>query len=72
MASAQGQPSSLRDIEGIQGEKATLKVQYGDFSAELAKVVVALNEVFYICFDLNDSLLTSFVGQEIHCERSPN
>jgi hypothetical protein len=53
VASAQSQPSALHDIEGIQGVNAKLKVQYGDFAADLAKAVVALNEVF---------VLSPFVG----------
>jgi dipeptidyl-peptidase-3 len=46
VASAQTQPSATHNIEGTQEATATLKVQYGDFSQELAKVVAALNEVF--------------------------
>ena len=46
VASVQSQPSALHDIEGTQGANATLKVQYGDFSTNLAKAVAALNEVF--------------------------
>ena len=45
MASAQGQAHVSHEINTKQGDKATLKVQYGDFSADLAKVVEALEEV---------------------------
>jgi len=45
VASVQSQPSTLHDIEGTQGAGATLKVQYGDFAADLSKAVAALNEV---------------------------
>ncbi len=45
VASAQSQPPAFHDIAGVQGETAKLTVQYGDFAAELAKVVEALKEV---------------------------
>ncbi|PPQ86247.1 hypothetical protein CVT25_005576 [Psilocybe cyanescens] len=44
VASAQTQPPALHDIATESGDKATLKVEYGDFSADLAKVVDALKE----------------------------
>ncbi|KAH9484285.1 Dipeptidyl peptidase 3 [Psilocybe cubensis] len=43
VASAQTQPPSLHDIESNNG-KASLKVEYGDFAADLSKVVDALKE----------------------------
>ena len=45
VASAQTQPSAVHDIQGTAEGKAKLKVQYGDFSADLCKVIEALKEV---------------------------
>ena len=45
VASAQSQVHVSHEIDTKQGDKAKLKVQYGDFSADLAKVVQALEEV---------------------------
>lgn len=53
VASAQTQAHVSHEIDTKQGDKAKLKVQYGDFSTDLAKVVQALEEVcerFYIFF----------------------
>ncbi|KAF8163294.1 aflatoxin-detoxifizyme [Crassisporium funariophilum] len=44
VASAQTGTSALHEIETTQGDKAKLKVQYGDFSEDLSKVVQALQE----------------------------
>jgi len=49
VASAQTQVHVSHEIDTKQGEKAKLKVQYGDFSADLAKVVQALEEVCARC-----------------------
>lgn len=38
------QPSAVHEIDAA-GAKATLKVQYGDFSSDLTKVSAALKEV---------------------------
>ena len=45
VASVQTQVHVSHEIDTKQGDKAKLKVQYGDFSADLAKVVKALEEV---------------------------
>jgi dipeptidyl-peptidase-3 len=45
VASAQTQVDVSHEIDTKQGEKAKLKVQYGDFSADLVKVVKALEKV---------------------------
>ena len=47
MASAQTQAHAFHEIDTKQEDKAKLKVQYGDFSADLAKVVKALEEVIF-------------------------
>ncbi|KAF9005642.1 aflatoxin-detoxifizyme [Cyathus striatus] len=43
VASAHSQPDNIHDIDSESG-KISLKVQYGDFSQDLRKVVEALNE----------------------------
>ena len=45
MASAQTQGHVSHEIDTKQGDKAKLNVQYGDFSADLVKVVKALEKV---------------------------
>jgi hypothetical protein len=45
VASAQTQAHVFHEIDTKQGDKAKLKIQYGDFSADLAKVVKALEKV---------------------------
>ena len=45
VASAQTQVHVSHEIDTKQGGKAKLKVQYGDFSADLVKVVKALEKV---------------------------
>ncbi|KDR81604.1 hypothetical protein GALMADRAFT_239656 [Galerina marginata CBS 339.88] len=44
VASAERQPSALHDIDTKAGDKAKLKVEYGDFSSALTKAVEALKE----------------------------
>lgn len=44
VASANKQPHAIYDID-LQSDKAKLKVEYGDFSEALKKVVAALEEV---------------------------
>jgi Peptidase family M49 len=45
VASVQTQDHVSHEIDTKQGDKAKLKIQYGDFSENLAKVVQALEEV---------------------------
>ena len=45
VASAQTQAHVTHEIDTKQGDKAKLNVQYGDFSADLVKVVKALEKV---------------------------
>ena len=45
VASAQTQANVAYEIDTKQGDKAKLNIQYGDFSADLAKVVKALENV---------------------------
>ena len=45
MASAETQVNVSHEIDTKQGDKAKLTVQYGDFSADLVKVVKALEKV---------------------------
>ena len=72
VASAQTQAHATHEIDTKQGDKAKLNVQYGDFSADLVKVVKALEKVcwlFLISFIiLNDLLL----GENICCKRQSN
>ena len=71
MASVQTQVHVSHEIDTKQGDKAQLKVQYGDFSADLAKVVKALEEVcqFLIPFYLPH---IDLLGKKICCEQQSN
>jgi dipeptidyl-peptidase-3 len=60
------QPAAVHEIDAA-GDKATLKVQYGDFSKDLAKVVEALKEVsvrWFLLFIINCVDITSFQAEK--------
>ncbi|KAF9564650.1 aflatoxin-detoxifizyme [Agrocybe pediades] len=62
IASAESQPHALHDIETKSGEKAKLKVQYGDFSDALSKVVEALKEAQkYTANDNQTKMIESYI-----------
>lgn len=63
VASAETQPPALHDINTKAG-KATLKVEYGDFSADLAKVVDALKEVHHLRFKSKNKYSTKFQAKK--------
>lgn len=48
VASAEAQETASHDIE-VNGSKASLKVEYGDFSDALNKAAAALKEVGTLC-----------------------
>lgn len=47
VASAEAKPSVVHDIKTKEGNDASVKVEYGDFSADLRKVVDALEQVHF-------------------------
>jgi dipeptidyl-peptidase-3 len=55
------QPAAVHEIDAA-GDKATLKVQYGDFSKDLAKVVEALKEAEkYTANDNQTKMIQSYI-----------
>jgi dipeptidyl-peptidase-3 len=62
VASVQSRLHVSHEIDTKQGEKATLKVQYGDFSADLAKVVQALEEAKkYTANDYQTRMIEAYI-----------
>jgi len=62
VASVQSRLHVSHEIDTKQGEKATLKVQYGDFSADLAKVVQALEEAkIYTANDYQTRMIEAYI-----------
>ncbi|KAF8798016.1 aflatoxin-detoxifizyme [Phlegmacium glaucopus] len=62
VASAQTQAHVFHEIDTKQGDKAKLKVQYGDFSADLTKVVRALDEAkIYTANDNQTKMIEAYI-----------
>ena len=72
VASAQTQVHASHEIDTKQGDKAKLKVQYGDFSADLLKVVNALEKVCWLFLIPFLTLNNLLLGEIICCKRQPN